>query len=150
RHRTRCPWRRGGRGRQRWRNGLQRPAPVGAMKSAALFLAIASALTAATARAQPQTSRADDLFQQGRADVRSGNWSAACPKFAESLRLEAAPGTRLNLAECEEKAGHLVRAVTLLHQAAAQLAESDQRRPFADERARAIEARIARIVVADA
>src|SRR5262245_1711819 len=64
---------------------------------------------------------AEALFREARAAMQSGDFDAACAKFEESERLDKAPGTVLNLAECEEKRGrvatawgHLRRAVDML------------------------------------
>jgi hypothetical protein len=90
--------------------------------------------------------RADALFQEGRAAVREGNWERGCPKFEESLRLDPAPGTRINLGECEERSGHLVAALELYEHASRELANDDRRLPLAKERIQAMEARIPRLV----
>jgi hypothetical protein len=113
-------------------------------------LVAAFVLTACPAGALADGSRlerADALFQEGRAAVRQGNWELGCPKFEESLRLDAAPGTRINLGECEERTGHLVRALELYQQAASELANDDRRMPLAKQRAEAVGTRIPRLVV---
>jgi tetratricopeptide (TPR) repeat protein len=91
--------------------------------------------------------RADALFQEGRTAVREGNWERGCPKFEESLRLDPAPGTRINLGECEERTGHLVAALELYEQASRELPQDDRRLPLAKQRAQAADARIPRLVV---
>ena len=53
---------------------------------------------------------AEALFEAGRQAATRGDWTTACPKFAESQRLDPAPGTLLNLADCEEHLGHLASA----------------------------------------
>jgi hypothetical protein len=49
--------------------------------------------------------RADKLFSEANALVERGDYAAACPKFAESQRLEPALGTQFNLALCYERTG---------------------------------------------
>src|SRR5271155_139017 len=66
---------------------------------------IVSAQTSSAASAQ-----AAELFEQGRALIARQDYRAACPKFAESDRLEPKVGTRLNLADCEEHLGQIVAA----------------------------------------
>src|SRR5688572_9155655 len=67
-------------------------------------------LSAATASAQHGESDAEALFRAGRAAMRAGDMELACVHFRGSLALEATTGTRLNLAICEERQGHTVRA----------------------------------------
>src|SRR5688572_21903825 len=74
------------------------------------------------------TRRAGALFREGRAALKAEKYLEACSKFSESLRLEHAPGTVLNLADCEEKQGHLVSALALFRQVSRALPASDSRR----------------------
>jgi hypothetical protein len=53
---------------------------------------------------------ATELFNAGRDLMKDGNFAAACPKLAESARLDGKVGTFARLAECEEKLGHMVAA----------------------------------------
>jgi hypothetical protein len=53
---------------------------------------------------------AEALFQDARAAFKKGDYATACPKFAESNRLDPAPGSLFNLADCEEHAGHTASA----------------------------------------
>jgi hypothetical protein len=112
------------------------------------FLLMATVLCFTRAAfADEATGRADALFQEGRAAVRQGNWEKACPAFAESLKLDPAPGTRINLGECEERSGRLVAAFDLYERAARELSADDSRLPIARQRATAVDARIPRLVV---
>ncbi len=48
---------------------------------------------------------ARSLFEEGRRFTQQGRHEDACPKFAESFRLDPASGTQINLAVCHEKVG---------------------------------------------
>src|SRR4029079_13618987 len=53
---------------------------------------------------------AETLYQEGRRAAQQKDWDLACKKFKESLDREPAPGTLLNLGDCEERRGRLVAA----------------------------------------
>jgi hypothetical protein len=55
---------------------------------------------------------AEALFQEGRGLLEHGDAHAACPKLAESLRLDRATGTLLARAMCHKVDGHLASAWT--------------------------------------
>jgi hypothetical protein len=90
---------------------------------------------------------AEALFEAGRQAATRGDWATACPKFAESQRLDPAPGTLLNLADCEEHLGHLAAAWDAWHEAMSSLSPGDDRIGPARKRAAALDARIPRLTV---
>src|SRR5687768_5789067 len=55
---------------------------------------------------------AEALYRAGRDAAKKGDWEKACAQFAESQRLDPAPGTLLNLADCEERRGLIASAWT--------------------------------------
>jgi hypothetical protein len=90
---------------------------------------------------------AEALFDQGRAALAQGDLDAACGRFRESDRLDPALGTRFNLADCEEKRGHLATAWSLFRGVVAQLADTDDRRPVAQGRLAALEQSVPRLTM---
>lgn len=62
--------------------------------------------------APPAGDRAlsEALFRDGRALMDAGKFDEACPKLAESHKLDPKPGTILNLAVCQEQRGQVAQA----------------------------------------
>ncbi|MCL2449150.1 MAG: hypothetical protein FWD17_09395 [Polyangiaceae bacterium] len=88
---------------------------------AAVALALAS--TSSPAFAQPAPSpaaklTAEALFVEGRRLVAAGQYADACPKFADSQRLDPSPATLLNLASCYEKLDRTATAWATYREAA--------------------------------
>lgn len=75
-------------------------------------IALTLGLCASVAHAQAgdRAAAAEDLFRQGLQLTRSGRFAEACPKFAESHRLDPAYGALINLAACYEKLGRTASA----------------------------------------
>jgi hypothetical protein len=98
-----------------------------------LLLAAACLATlpiASLAHADPTASEqllAQNLFEDARRLMNDGKFGEACPKFAESQRLDPGGGTLLNLAVCHEKEGRLASASAEL-QAALTIANRDGRK----------------------
>jgi hypothetical protein len=117
----------------------------------ALGVVSASWLVAGTAAAQSPSGEAmaEMLYRQGRQLMADGKTSEACPKFAESYRLDAATGTLLNLAACHEAEKKLATA-WLEYTEAVTLARRDKREDrirFAQERLASIEPKLSRLTV---
>ncbi len=95
----------------------------------ALWVSCSLLLFVESARAQSDVERAAEattsqralaevLFRQGRELMEQKRTTEACAKFAESLRLDVALGTSLNLAVCFETQGRLASAWSEYHRAA--------------------------------
>lgn len=115
------------------------------MRSAWLLAVLCSSVVA---HAQP-SSEADRLFEEGRALAKAGDFAGACDRFAKSLELDHSLGTELNLADCHENLGHLREAWRLFTAVAQESARSadTKRTDFARERAAAVAAKLATIVI---
>jgi hypothetical protein len=75
----------------------------------ACFLVVQGISVDARCESSP-VDRAAELFQRGREAMKRSEHAAACEAFAASQALDPSPGTLLNLAVCEERLGHLLRA----------------------------------------
>lgn len=82
---------------------------------------------------------ATELFNAGRDMMKNGDYAAACPKLAESARLEPTVGALAKLAECEEHERRLVSAYGRWQQAL------NLARATGDERAADVEREVARV-----
>jgi hypothetical protein len=118
---------------------------------AALLLSAALVSAAPAARAQGAGNKAvaEALFEQGLKLMKEGRNAEACPKLAESLRIEAGVGVRLYLGECYERIGKVASAWAMFKEAAeaARAAGQADRERTALERAAAVDRRVPRLVV---
>jgi hypothetical protein len=113
-------------------------------------------LVAVAAMALPLPCRAADandaavaeaLFRAGRDAADRGDPATACTRFQESYRLDAAIGTLLNLADCEEQLGRLARAWEHYRRVSDALALSDERLPVVRERLSRLEPRVPKLTL---
>lgn len=110
--------------------------------------ALLGALVPRTALAQAKDpAAAEALFREGRALSDAGDIAGACAKFRESDRLDPAVGTTFNIADCEERLGHLARAWTLFDEVTQRLPAADKRRAVAQKRAAALEPRLPKLSI---
>jgi hypothetical protein len=75
-----------------------RPRSITACAASAIGFVLMSLPAWAGAQGPAASPLAQTLFEEGRALMLKGDAATACPKFAESQRLEPAGGTLLNLA----------------------------------------------------
>jgi hypothetical protein len=125
----------------------------GSFASAVLAASVCSicALTPGRAFAEDASNQAaaQALFEQARQLMADGKFGEACPKLAESERLDPGAGTLLNLGHCYEKNGQTASAWVTFKDAAA-AAEIKHRADWsarARERAQALEATLSRLTI---
>ncbi|MBS2014674.1 MAG: hypothetical protein JST00_17435 [Deltaproteobacteria bacterium] len=94
-----------------------------------LLAGLAIVGTSHVALAQPSATdkaTADALFRLGKELLDAGRAAEACPKLAESQRIDPRTGTLLNLAVCHEQEGKTASAWAEFNEAAAQSANAKQ------------------------
>ncbi len=113
----------------------------------ALLMVLASVLV--PARAAAGSPSAEVLFQEGRRLLLSGRTAEACAMLRESLAIEPASGTLLNVALCDERLGRTATAFDEYREAArlARRQGRDDRAAVAVERGDALRPRLARVTV---
>ena len=106
-------------------------------------LTLTGLLASTSARGEVRDpAAAEVLFRVGRSLIAAGDYAAACPKFAESLRLDRAPGTLLNLADCEEHLGRLATAWAHFRDLSNEVPSGDERQAIAAARSSSLERRL--------
>ncbi len=126
---------------------------LAALRSVAFVVALGLAAGPARADAPGQDKAlAEALFDQGVALLKKGEPAEACPKLAESQRLDPAPGTLLYLGDCYEKTGKLATAWATFREAAASARASGQasREELATKRAALLQKDLPYLLVAPA
>lgn len=89
------------------------------------------------------------LFEEARTLAKQGKWEEACPKFAQSQKLDPAGGTLLNLANCYEKVGKTASAWVLFMEAEADARKSQRRRRAeeANRRAKLLKPKLSKLQI---
>lgn len=104
------------------------------------------------ARAEPtpeQRAAAQALYDAARALTKDGRYAEACPKLLESHKLDPAPGTAYQLADCYEHVGSLASAWTYYIEVAdaARAAGKSEHEAAARARAAAVKPRIPTVLI---
>ena len=122
-------------------------------RSRLLFASIpllAALAAPATARADAaNTAAAQALFEEAKGLAAKEQFAAACPKFAESQRLDPAAGTLLHLGNCYEKVGKTASAWATFLDAAASAKQQSRAEweKLARTRAAALEPKLSRLTI---
>jgi hypothetical protein len=125
------------------------PLPASTRASAAA-LALALSVLASSAAGQNEAARAESLFREGKQLLAAKKYDEACPRFAESLRLDPSSGVALALGLCYESAGKLASAWGA-YSTGTSLAQKDARKDratAANEKVNALEPQLARVTLA--
>jgi hypothetical protein len=95
---------------------------------------------------------AQTLFDEGRKLMAAGKFPEACPKLAESQRLDPGVGTQFHLADCYERLGQTASAWAGFLEAAAGAKSMGQldREKVAKERAAALAPRLSKVTITSA
>jgi hypothetical protein len=112
-------------------------------------LLAALATSAGPAAAQADSALAEALFREGKALLEQKRYAKACPKLAESYRLEPKLGALLNLGVCYQSAGQHASAwasFTSAQSLARREGRAD-REAFAAEQVQALEKVLARLTL---
>ncbi len=112
-------------------------------------LCVALCLSAGGAHADDAGAQAQALFDEGKRLMDAADYAAACPKLAESQRLDPGNGTLARLATCHEKQGKIATAWSEFAElvTSAQRAGQADRERFARQRIAALEPRLSRLTV---
>jgi hypothetical protein len=116
-----------------------------------VLVAVASCCWSGLAAAQTSDAAlAESLFREGKRLSAEHKFAEACPKFAESYKLDPGLGTLLNLAMCHESEGKPATAWAEFSEASsrAQREGDSERAQLADEHVRALEPKLAHITIA--
>jgi len=116
-----------------------------------LLAALAACSWSAPARAQAgNAALAESLFREGKRLSNERKFAEACPKFAESYKLDPGLGTLLNLAICHESEGKPATAWAEFSEASSRAKREgdNDRAQLAEEHIRALEPKLAHVTIA--
>lgn len=114
-----------------------------------LGVCFAIGLSVTAAHADDVGAQAQVLFDEGKRLMDAEDYAAACPKLAESQRLDPGNGTLARLAACHEKQGRTATAWSEFAElvTSAQRAGQADRERFGRQRVAALEPRLSRLTI---
>jgi hypothetical protein len=117
---------------------------MGCCRRVATLLLLGAQAQAQPAEIDPEARR---LFDEGRALMEAGDHAGACPKLAESQRIDPGGGTLLNLALCNARLGRTATALAQFEEAERWAVRDgrDDRAAFARTELDALRPRISRL-----
>jgi hypothetical protein len=118
-----------------------------ASRFCAMLVASGCVLLSSGAAFARDSAAGEALYRAAKESAKKGDWEKACAQFAESQRLDPAPGTLANLADCEEHRGLVTSAWTHFTEVQTQFKPGDARATYAREHAAALEKRIPRLTI---
>lgn len=112
-------------------------------------LFVAACLSYAGSAAAQSSGVAQSLFEEGVRLMREKKYAEACPKLAESHKLEPGGGTIFNLALCLEQEGKLASAYVAFDEALGRAKKDNnkQRAQLAEERMAALKPKLSRVTI---
>ncbi len=113
----------------------------------AVPLVCATLSTPTWADAPTASGVAQGLFEEARDEMRRGDYPSACPKLAESERLDPSSGTLLNLVLCEDGVGKVASAWLHARELLDTLPDRDDRKPIAERKLAALGPRVPKLAV---
>ncbi len=129
--------------RRKWRNSSGADAQL--LNWVLVGLVWLSPLSASAQSSDAAAART--LFQEARKAADAGDYTTACPKFADSYQLDPAVGTLLNVADCEQRLGHLAEAWARFQKAIDQLPKTDDRRSAVEKMTADLEKRLPHLTI---
>jgi hypothetical protein len=108
---------------------------------------VSAALPAHAQTAEAPSARADRLFREGKQALEAGRFADACPKLAESQRLDPGMGTLLALALCHEGNGQLATAYREFHEVASAPQARADRATLANQHLKTLEPRLSTLTL---
>ena len=118
-----------------------------AIRLTAMVLVAGGVLCLARQAEARDSAAGEALYRAAKESAKKGDWEKACAQLAESQRLDPAPGTLVNLADCEEHRGLVSSAWSHFTEVQSQFKPGDSRAAYAREHAAALEKRIPHLTI---